>query len=181
MDTWVWIVIAAAVVVVLALVVWGMTRRHRTHHLQGRFGPEYDRTVDGADSRRAAEHDLRDREHQRDAIELRPLSVAARDRYQAQWTDVQTRFVDRPSVATGEADELITDLMRERGYPVDDFEARSGLVSVDHPDVVEHYRFAHEVSRRNVEGRADTEDLRRALIAYRSLFDELLIAEPSMQ
>jgi hypothetical protein len=181
MDTWIWIVIAVAVVVVLAIVVMSAMSRRRRHHLQGRFGPEYDRTLDGASNRRTAERDLRERESRRDELELRPLSEASRARYQQQWTDMQGGFVDRPQVAVADADRLITDLMRERGYPVDDFDTRSELVSVDHPQVVQNYRTAHSIAARNVEGRTSTEDLRQAVISYRALFEEMLVNDVDAQ
>ena len=129
---------------VVALVVMGMLRKRRRAHLQGRFGSEYGRTVDDSRNRRTAERELREREAKRDELELRPLSEASRQRYSQQWTDMQSTFVDRPQVAVADADRLITDLMRERGYPVDDFDTRSELVSVDHPEVVQNYRRAHD-------------------------------------
>jgi hypothetical protein len=176
MDTWVWIVIAVIVVlVVIAIVAAVASARRRRHHLQDRFGSEYDRTVEGADRRRDAERDLREREARHDELELRPLSEASRRRYTEQWQDMQSGFVDRPQVAVADADRLITDLMRERGYPVDDFDTRSELVSVDHPDVVENYRTAHGIAARTIEGRTSTEDLRQAVISYRALFEEMLV------
>jgi hypothetical protein len=179
MDAWIWIVIAVVVVlVIIAVVAAAMSKSRRRHHLQERFGSEYDRTVEGADRRRDAERDLRDREQRHDELELRPLSDASRQRYTQQWQDMQTGFVDRPQVAVADADRLVTDLMRERGYPVDDFETRSDLVSVDHPDVVENYRTAHGIAARTVDGRTSTEDLRQAVISYRALFEEMLVDEP---
>jgi hypothetical protein len=177
MDTWIGIVVAVAAVIVLALVVMAAMRRRRRHHLQGRFGPEYDRTLDGADNRRTAERELRERESRRDELQLKSLSEASRGRYEKQWADMQGGFVDRPQVAVADADRLITDLMRERGYPVDDFDTRSNLVSVDHPQVVEDYRAAHSIAARNVEGRTSTEDLRQAVISYRALFEEMLVED----
>jgi hypothetical protein len=179
MDTWIWVVIVAVVVVVVIVAVAMALGRSRRHHLQDRFGSEYDRAVDHADHRRDAERDLRDREARYDELDLKPLSDASRERYTNQWHDMQSGFVDRPQVAVTDADRLITDLMRERGYPVDDFETRSDLISVDHPDVVENYRTAHGIAQRNVEGRTSTEDLRQAVISYRALFDEMLVDEPS--
>jgi hypothetical protein len=173
MDTWVWIVIVAAVVIGAVVALLMIQSRRRTR-LQERFGREYDRTVNASDSRRSAEQELRDRVSRRDEIELRPLSDASRDRYEHEWAALQARFVDRPEGATTDADQLITELMSERGYPVDDFESKSSLVSVDHPDVVENYRTAHGISRLSIEGRANTEDLRRAVVAYRSLFEVML-------
>ena len=174
MDAWIWIVIAVAVVVIVVAVVAAASSRRRRHHLQDRFGSEYDRTVEGADRRRQAEHELREREARHDELDLRPLSDASRQRYSQQWQEMQSGFVDRPQVAVADADRLITDLMRERGYPVDDFETRSDLVSVDHPDVVENYRTAHGIAVRTVDGRTTTEDLRQAVVSYRALFEEML-------
>jgi hypothetical protein len=175
MDTWIWIVIAVVVVLIVVAIVAAAASRRRRRHLQQRFGPEYDRTVDSADRRRQAERDLREREARHDELELRPLSEASRQRYTQQWQEMQSGFVDRPQVAVADADRLITDLMRERGYPVDDFETRSDLVSVDHPDVVQNYRTAHGIAVRTVEGRTSTEDLRQAVISYRALFEEMLV------
>lgn len=177
MDTWIWVVIAVVVVVVLlGAAVMLLTGSRRRHHLQDRFGPEYDRTVEHADRRRAAERELREREARHDELDLRPLSDASRERFTREWDDVQRTFVDRPQVAVADADRLVTDLMRERGYPVDDFDTKRGLVSVDHPRVVEHYSAAHDIAQRNVDGRANTEDLRRAVVSYRALFEEMLSA-----
>ena len=179
MDAWIWIVIAVVVVLVIVIALAAaMRRRRRRHHLQERFGSEYDRTVEGADHRRDAERQLREREARHDELELRPLSEASRQRYTQQWQEMQQGFVDRPQVAVADADRLITDLMRERGYPVDDFDTRSQLVSIDHPDVVEHYRTAHGIAARTIEGRTSTEDLRQAVISYRALFEEMLVDDP---
>ena len=175
MDAWIWIVIAVVVVLIVVAVVAAAASRRRRHHLQQRFGSEYDRTVDGADRRRHAERELREREARHDELELHPLSEASRQRYTQQWQEMQSGFVDRPQVAVADADRLITDLMRERGYPVDDFDTRSELVSVDHPDVVENYRTAHGIAVRTMEGRTTTEDLRQAVISYRALFEEMLV------
>jgi len=178
MDTWIWIVIAVVVVLAIVVAVAVASSRRRRRHLQQRFGSEYDRTVESADRRRDAERDLQEREARHDELELRPLSDASRQRYTQQWQEMQQGFVDRPQVAVADADRLITDLMRERGYPVDDFDTRSDLVSVDHPDVVENYRTAHGIAARTVEGRTSTEDLRQAVISYRALFEEMLVDDP---
>jgi len=175
MDTSLWILIAvAAVVVVVAVVTMFLRRRRRRNALRDRFGPEYDRRVDGAKSRRKAEGDLAGRAKRRDDLELRPLSQAARDRYAEQWDDLQSRFVDVPQAAVVQADELVVMVMRDRGYPVDDFESQSALVSVDHPSVVQNYRIGHDVRDKSTKGEATTEDLRQGVVAYRALFDELL-------
>lgn len=181
MDTWVWVVIAVAVVVVLLVAALSAWSRSRTRRLQGRYGSEYDRTVETADSRRKAERDLRERQAEHDELDLRPLSEAARQRYEEQWNDLQSRFVDRPQIAVADADDMLTSVMRERGYPVDDFEAKSRMISVDHPDVVENYRKGHLIYTKTVEGSASTEDLRQAVISYRALFENLVRegAEPS--
>jgi hypothetical protein len=174
MDTWMWLVIAGVGVVVVALVALALTRSRRRRTLQGRFGDEYDRTVEDADSRRRAEQELAGRAKRRDELELRSLSDAARDRYGQQWRELQARFVDRPQVAVVDADALVTQVMRDRGYPVEDFESQADLVSVDHPDVVENYRRGHRIYAKQVNGAATTEDLRLAVVSYRALFDELL-------
>jgi cytoskeletal protein RodZ len=168
MPGWVWAVIAVAAIVVIALVVWQALRAKRTRTLQERFGPEYDRTVDRADGRREAEADLESRAKRRDELDIRPLPAASRDRYLGEWQHVQARFVDDPTGAVQQADTLIQAVMRERGYPVDDFEQRAADISVDHPAVVENYRTGHRLAA------GDTEAQRQAMVHYRSLFDELL-------
>jgi len=173
---WVWVVIAIVVVVVVALVVMGV-RRRRTAMLRGHFGPEYDRAVENSEDQRAAEANLRAREKQRAQFDLQPLPEATRLGFASEWRDLQERFVDQPAQATGAADTLITRVMEARGYPMKDFDAQAELVSVDHPDTVENYRFAHAVQQRAETQQASTEDLREALLRYRSLFDELLRPE----
>jgi hypothetical protein len=175
MDTWVWVVIVvAAVVLLLACVFWVIRRLRERRSLRDWFGPEYDRRVKSARSRRKAEGDLAKRAERRQALPIRPLTHAARARYTAQWNELQVRFVDRPQVVVVEADDLVTEVMRERGYPVDDFESQSELVSVDHPQVVQSYRDAHGIYAKATTGEASTEDLRRAVIAYRVLFEKLV-------
>jgi cytoskeletal protein RodZ len=177
MDTWVWIVIAAAaVVVLLAIVWWAAARQRRTSHLREGFGPEYDRAVEETGSRRRAESELQEREQRREELDIRPLAPGARDRFANRWSSVQERFVDDPQAALRDAHTLVVEVMRERGYPTDDFEQRAADVSVDHPDVVQNYRAAHEITERD---EADTEDQRQAMVHYRALFDELLETEPA--
>jgi hypothetical protein len=176
MDAWVWILIAAAAVVALALAAWAIARSRRTRALQESFGPEYDRTITDAPSRREAEAELLERQQRRDEFEIVPLSPTARERYLREWETTQARFVDDPANAVSEADELIQQVMRDRGYPVEDFERRAADLSVDHPQVVEDYRAAHTISRRNIRGEATTEDLRQSFVHYRSLFEDLLEA-----
>lgn len=175
MPTWAWIlIVVAAAIVLLALLAAVVGRRRRRAGLQERFGPEYERTVDRAGGRRGAEAELAERERQRERLDIVPLQPEARDRYAESWRSVQTRFVDDPSGAVSDADRLVTDVMRERGYPIDDFEQRAADISVDHPDVVENFRAGHEIYLRSDRGEAGTEDLRQAFVHYRALFDELL-------
>jgi hypothetical protein len=161
------VVAAAAVAVVLA----GARRRAG---LQQRFGPEYERVVGDGENRREAEAELRGRVAARDELDIKPLSDTDRASYKQRWDEVQAAFVDRPDSALTEADQLVEALMRDRGYPVDDFERQADLVSVDHPQVVSHYREAHGVFSRVGDGEVDTEAARQALVSYRALFAELL-------
>jgi hypothetical protein len=170
----VWIIVAIVVVLILAAVFAVAQRRRRTQALQGRFGPEYDRTIERADSRRKAEAELREREERRAQLDIRPLSAASRERFASSWEATQRRFVDDPTGAVSEAHRLVIVVMRERGYPMDDFDQRAADISVDHPELVENYRAAHGISRRSESGQASTEELRQAALHYRSLFDELL-------
>ena len=174
MPGWVWIVIVAAVVVVVALVALSMRAKRRTKELQGRFGPEYERTLESAENKRVAEADLASRQERREKLDVRPLTAAARERYLAQWQSAQAQFVDSPGAAVAAADQLIQSAMAERGYPVDDFDTRAADISVDHPQVVENYREAHRLAQGNADGNGSTEDLRQAMRHYRALFEELV-------
>jgi hypothetical protein len=177
MSTTTWIVIAVAAVVLVLIVIALVTaarNRQRRRALHDRFGSEYDRTIDDADKRRHGERELQDRIDLRDRLDIRPLPAAARDRYAAQWQDAQSRFVDQPAVVVMEADALVTNVMRDRGYPVDDWDQQAAVVSVDHPQIVEDYRVAHDVADRSRSGQTTTDDQREAFLRYRSLFDALL-------
>jgi hypothetical protein len=168
-----WILIA--VIVVLACVVAAFAlKQRRSAQLREGFGPEYERAVSEHGDQRAAEAELRERRERRRSYDIRPLGDEERDRYAQQWEATQRRFVDQPASALGEADRLVGEVMRERGYPVEDFDQQAADVSVDHPTVVEHYRAAHAVSQANAEQRASTEDLRQAMVHYRALFEVLL-------
>lgn len=174
MATWVWIVIAVVAAIVLLGVVLNAARARRTRALQERFGGEYDRTVEQAGGRRGAERELREREKRHEELDIRPLSPEARDRYVRRWQSTQTRFVDDPKGAVVEADLLVQQVMKERGYPTDDFDQRVGEISVAHPQVVEKYRTATGIARASERGEASTEDLRQSVRHYRALFAELL-------
>lgn len=173
MPIWAWIVIGVGVVVVVAVALFGADRR-RSQQLEERFGTEYKRTVAERGDRRAAESELREREQVREGLDIRPLSERQRERYAEEWQQVQTDFVDNPSGAVGEADRLVAEVMRERGYPVDDFDQQAAVVSVDHPEVVANYREGHAIYLSVDRGDASTEDLRQAMQHYRALFDDLL-------
>lgn len=173
MPGWMWIVIALAVVaaVIAGWVAWKATR---TKRLRETFGPEYDRTVADSASQREGEAALADRRKRHGELEIRALTAEARRRYDGNWKAVQTRFVDDPVGSVGEADELVERVMAERGYPMEDFEAQAELISVEHPEVVQNYRSAHEIYGAYGRGEASTEDLRQAMVHYRSLFEQLL-------
>jgi hypothetical protein len=170
------IVIVAIIVIALIVVALLLMRQRRSQQLQQGFGPEYERTVEerGGD-RREAEAELRERQERRQKFEVRELEPHARDEYAERWRAAQRRFVDEPAPAVGQADALVMEVMRDRGYPVaDEFDQRAADVSVDHPEVVEHYRAAHDISGRATAGDASTEDLRQAMVHFRALFVELL-------
>ena len=174
---WIWIAVAAAAVVVIALIAIGV-RRKRSADLREHFGSEYDRAVRAKGSRTAAEQELVSRAEEVKAYDIRPLSVRERNRYRDEWSQVEQRFVDRPATAVVEADELIAEVMRTRGYPVGDFEKHTAALSVDYPKVVEHYREGHTIIDRQGRGEASTEDLRQAVLHYRALFEELVGTSP---
>ncbi|MBA3476418.1 MAG: hypothetical protein H0T10_06675 [Actinobacteria bacterium] len=173
MDAWIWILLAV-LVVGLAVAVVAASRNRRSTRLREGFGPEYERVVDETGDRREAEKELAERQERREKLEIRPLSEATRARYTEEWQQVQERFVDDPVGAVRSADELVSGVMEERGYPMDDFEQRAADVSVDHPDVVENYREGHRLVEEHRAGRGSTEDLRQAMVHYRALFEQLL-------
>jgi len=174
MDTTLLIVLLVAAIVIVAGVAWWAGQRRRSERLKTQFGSEYDRTVESAGKRSAAEADLEARQERIDALDIRALDPSERDRYAERWRVVQALFVDDPASALGDADTLIGDVMRARGYPVGDFEQRAADVSVNHPQVVDHYRTAHAIATQQRSGTADTEQLRQAMVHYRALFADLL-------
>src|SRR6266542_1784618 len=163
MPLWAWILIAVVILVLAGVLVWSVTRQRTSKRLRESFGPEYELVA---------------REKRREQLDIRTLAPAERQRYGEAWRDTQARFVDSPEQAIREADHLVTEVMRERGYPMEDFEQRTADVSVDHPHEVENYRAAHAISLANEQGKASTEDLRQAMVHYRALFDELLQEPP---
>lgn len=170
------LVIAGVLVVIgiIAFMAASRAKTKRSEGLQERFGPEYERTMEKTGDQRAAEKQLEAREERREKLQIRDLDPATRDRYLTEWRNTQTQFVDDPSPAVRDADSLVMNVMRERGYPVDDFDQRAEDISVDHPQVADNYRAAHRISLADDEGQATTEDLRQAMVHYRDLFDELL-------
>jgi hypothetical protein len=174
MPGWAWILVVLGALLVVALVVARGLQGRRTKSLQERFGPEYDRAVEDAESRRDAEADLRARADRRDELDIQPLPTAARERYVVEWQRVQGRFVDDPEGAVRDADMTIQSVMADRGYPMDDFEQRAADISVDYPNVVENYRLGHRLARASALGDGTTEDLRQAMQHYRLLFEELV-------
>jgi hypothetical protein len=166
------IAIIAAIVVAVGL--WFVMETRRRRRLRARFGPEYERTVHDVGNVRRAEATLEARAKRVERLQIRALSAADSARFAETWRELQTRFVDAPQEAVTEADRLIGEVMTARGYPLGDFDQRSADISVDHPQVVAHYRAARDIARRQGSGEATTEDLRQALVHYRALFEDLL-------
>jgi FtsZ-interacting cell division protein ZipA len=174
MSTTVLIVLVIVVLAVIAVAAWAYSQKRRSEQLRAHFGSEYDRTVEQSATRGTAEKELEDREKRVDALAIQPLSDADRTRYSEEWQAIQALFVDDPAAAVKEADRIIGDVMRRRGYPVGDFEQRAADISVEHPSVVTDYRAARSIAVRAADGGTSTDDLRTALVHYRSLFQELL-------
>jgi hypothetical protein len=170
------IVAAALVILIIAVTAWLYVRKRRstTADLRQKFGSEYERAVQEHGSGRKAEAKLADREKRVEKLNIRDLNPMEHDRFVKRWESVQSRFVDSPKGAIAEADDLVSSVMRTRGYPVSEFDQRAADISVDHPRVVENYRSAHEIALRVGKDAASTEDLRTAMIHYRSLFEELV-------
>jgi hypothetical protein len=177
MSTVIWVLVVVLVVIAVAAVAFllipSATQRRR---LRERFGPEYERAVVEAGDRRSAERRLATTAKRRESLDIRPLSERERKSFVARWNEIQSDFVDRPASATDRAEMLIIDVMRSRGYPIEDFDSRADLLAADFPQVVENYREAHALRKRNREpdADADTEELRTALVRYRALFERLL-------
>jgi hypothetical protein len=170
------IMLAAVAILIVAALAWLYMRRRRstTANLRQKFGPEYERAVREHGSERKAEAKLADREKRVETLNIRDLDSMEHERFAKRWESVQSRFIDSPKGAVAEADDLVSLLMKTRGYPVSDFDQRAADISVAHPQVVENYRSAHEIALRVGKAEATTEDLRTAMIHYRSLFEELV-------
>ncbi len=173
-NTIVIVAVIVLVVAIAAILAWAWRRRRQSENLRRRFGPEYDRAIARHGDARAAEKKLADRARRVEKLNIRPLDPAQRNRFASDWQTVQTRFVDDPGGAVGAADVLVKQVMEARGYPVGNFEERAADLSVDHAAVVENYRVARDIALRNRRGEASTEDLRKAVVSYRALFEDLL-------
>ena len=181
MDNTTMIIIVVLVVVIIGIILGLIfTRRKRSEQLQEKFGPEYDRTVQTLGDEKKAQTELDERQKHVEALDIRPLSVSERERYLADWTAVQSKFVDEPGQAILDADRLIMEVMQLRGYPVSDFEQRAADISVKYPALVSNYRGAREIADKNKQQQVNTEELRQAMIYYRSLFEELLKTESAI-
>jgi len=172
MPTWLIVLIVVVAVAVLGAVIWLVTQEMQRKRLQQRFGPEYERVVNESDNPRAAQRELAERERRHKELDIRPLSASARERYAREWAQVQEKFVDQPAEAVSEADRLLVALMGERGYPTEGYEQQVTDLSVRHAKTLEHYRAAHTTQQKS-DG-ASTEDLRDAMVRYRTVFEDLL-------
>lgn len=170
---WIWIAAGAAGLLIVAAVFARGARRARTEALRDKFGREYEHVVEATGSRARAERELAERAREVESYDIRPLTTAERERFRGDWERVEQHFVERPTAAVVEADELVAEIMRLQGYPIGDFENHAAHLSVKHPRVVQHYRAGHRVIG-GAPGSASTEDLRQAMLHYRALFEELI-------
>jgi len=175
MNTMAFIIGGVVLIAIVAFAAMSSLRKRRSEKLRTRFGgAEYDRALEGGKSRRKAEAGLDKRADRVESFRIQPLSAGDRARFVESWSKVQAHFVDSPGGAVTEADHLLGEVMSARGYPVSDFEQRAADLSVDYPLVLENYRSGHEIAVRQASGQAGTEQLRQAMIHYRTLFDELV-------
>ena len=175
------LIVAVVVVIAAIAVAWMFTQRQRRAHLRERFGPEYDRTVQAVGTTGQAEALLEEREKRVSQYHIRSLAEPERARFTDAWRKVQAKFVDDPGAAVTEADTLVTELMTTRGYPMTDFDRRVEDLTVEHGNVVHHYRAARDIAVRHSRRSASTEDLRQALVHYRELFADLLGERPNVR
>ncbi len=174
METPIILLIIAVAIIGVAVVAWTIMRTKRSEALKHRFGDEYERAIRAAGNKTSAEAELLARTKRVEKLDIHPLSAGDRDRFADRWRHAQASFVDNPAGAVAEADALVDEIMRARGYPVADFERRAADISVDHPRVVQNYRDARAIAMSAQRGTARTEDLRRATLFYRELFEDLL-------
>ena len=174
METPVLALVIAAAMILAAVFVWAVIRNRRSEDLKRRFGSEYDKALEDKGKRSAAEAELLERTKRVEALEIHPLSPSDRERFIDRWRSTQAAFVDNPVNAVTQASALVDEVMRARGYPVAEFERRAADISVDHARFVENYREAHAIALAAQRGTARTEDLRRATVHYRDLFEDLL-------
>jgi hypothetical protein len=168
------VILIVIVILAIGAAVWMYFQKKRTQDLRTKFGPEYDRAIDAHRDRAHAESDLEKREKRVAKFNIRSLRTEERNKYAEDWRVEQSLFVDDPATAVKHADMLVQEVMKRRGYPVSDFEQNAADLSVDHPQVVDNYRAAHEIAIRDARGQSDTEDLRKAMVSYRALFEDLL-------
>jgi hypothetical protein len=171
-PTWIWIAVGVLALIVVAGLISRGARRSRTDSLREKFGNEYDHAVQSAGNRKRAEAELATRVQEVEKHQIRPLTAAEQERYRGDWQRVEKHFIERPTTAVVEADELVADIMRVQGYPMGDFEKHAAHLSVNHPRIVEHYRAGHKVME-GAPGSTSTEDLRQAMLHYRALFEQL--------
>jgi hypothetical protein len=169
------LIILAALVLAIGIALWMYVQKQRTQKLRSKFGPEYDKAIADHRDRGHAESELRKRTARVAGFNIQPLEAEDRARFTEDWRREQSRFVDDPRAAVNHADTLVQDVMHRRGYPVGDFDQNATDLSVDHPRVVENYRIAHEIALREGQGTSNTEDLRKAMVSYRVLFEDLLV------
>ena len=168
------IIVVAIVIIALVAILIAISRKRRSRHLREHFGTEYERALAQRGDSTRAEAELLDREKRVGKFPIKPLSTEARNQYAQEWAAVQRRFVDDPVMAVSEADALVNRVMSARGYPTADFDQRAADLSVNYPTLVENYRAARVIAQRHARGEAGTEDMRQAMVYYRSLFSELL-------
>jgi hypothetical protein len=172
------IIIVVLVLVVLGLILGSVfSKRQRSKRYQKKFGPDYDATATSMGSQTKAQKEMDDRKKHVDSLDIRSLSLSEREKYLSEWKAVQAKFIDQPGPATVEADHLIMEVMQLRNYPVSDFDQRAADISINYPEFVSNYRLARAIAIKNEQHKADTEELRQALVHYRALFNELLVTE----
>jgi FtsZ-interacting cell division protein ZipA len=175
MSTGGWIAIIVAIVVVAVLVIaWLVSQQQRSKRLRSKFGPEYDHALDRTGDRRRAEEMLEKRQERVERLHIRDLAPEDQRRFSDAWRSTQAKFVDSPREAIADAERLVQEVMKARGYPIENFDQRAADISVDHPNVVSNYRSARDLAVKSDRGQASTEDLRQAMIHYRALFEDLL-------